>query len=152
MPPNAPAKFGSAGGVIQDDTRCLLKMLGVKKWDGIVGNDWATQLDDKPIVDASGKPVGNDSAAPIVDADGTISLTGYHGGYERTIGGKTYSLDLEKGVSDYTITVAEPSAALLAICGWATLVWIVSFVADTPWRVRATFAAFGTMIRKAKQT
>jgi len=74
---------------------------------------------------------------------------GNYGDYELTIGGKTYSLDLEKGVTDYTITVAEPSAALLAICGWATLGLIVSFGAETQWRLRAALAVFGTMIREA---
>jgi hypothetical protein len=69
--------------------------------------------------------------------------------YQRTIGGKTYSHDLEKGVTDYTITVAEPSAALLAICGLATLGLIVSFGAHPPWRVRTAFAIFGTIISKS---
>ncbi len=126
-------------------------LLGVKEWDDVVGNGWTTQLDGKPIVDGNGQTVGNNLAAPIVDANGNIAFTGYYGDYQLTIGGKTYSLDLEKGVTDYTITVTEPSAALLAICGLGTLGLIVSFGAAMPQRVRAAYCEFGALIREAKQ-
>ena len=52
---------------------------GVKEWDGVIGEGWTTQLDGKPIIDGNGKAVDNDTTALIVDANGTITFTGYYG-------------------------------------------------------------------------
>jgi endo-1,4-beta-xylanase len=42
--------------------------------------------------------------------DGTIDFTGFFGEYEITIGGNTYTLDLTKGTSDYSLIVGPASA------------------------------------------
>lgn len=42
--------------------------------------------------------------------DGTIDFTGFYGEYEITIGGNTYTLDLTKGDTDYSLIVGPPSA------------------------------------------
>lgn len=44
----------------------------------------------------------------IVGADGTIDFTGFYGQYEITINGKTFLLDLTKGITDYRILVGVP--------------------------------------------
>jgi hypothetical protein len=97
-------------------------LLGVKDWDGNLNDGWTTQLDGKPVVDGNGNVVGNDPAAPIVDANGNITFNGYYGDYQLTIGGKTYALDLQKGVTNYTIAVPEPAGVLLAGCGFMVMV------------------------------
>jgi GH35 family endo-1,4-beta-xylanase len=110
---------------ITDAGKAYEDLLGVKEWDGVIGDGWTTQLDGKPIVDGNGNTVGNNPAAPMVDANGNITFTGYYGDYQLTIGGKTYPLDLQKGVTNYAIAVPEPAAVLLAACGLATFVLIV---------------------------
>jgi endo-1,4-beta-xylanase len=92
-------------------------LLGVKEWDDVIGDGWTTQLDGKPIVDGNGNTIGNNPAAPVVDSSGNITFTGYYGDYQLTIGGKTYAIDLQKGIADYAIAVPEPPAAILAIGG-----------------------------------
>jgi len=112
---------------ITDAGKAYEDLLGVKEWDGNLGDGWTTQLDGKPIIDGNGNTVGNNLAAPIVDANGNITFTGYYGDYQLTIGGKTYALDLQKGVTNYTIAVPEPVAlelaamAIVAMVGWHTL-------------------------------
>jgi hypothetical protein len=48
-----------------------------------------------------------------VDANGGINFNGYYGLYDVTINGKTYSLDLTKGVTNYTLLVPEPTHLLV---------------------------------------
>jgi hypothetical protein len=45
-----------------------------------------------------------------VQSDGTIDFTGFYGEYEVTIGGQTYTLDLTKGLDEYSLVVGPPSA------------------------------------------
>jgi hypothetical protein len=64
-------------------------------------------------VDGFGNTVGNNPAAPIVDAMGNIQFTGYYGEYQLTIGGKTFLLDLRKGVTNYVVVIPEPAGLVL---------------------------------------
>ena len=99
-------------------------LLGVKEWDGVLGNGWTTQLDGRPIIDGNGSAIGNNPAAPIVDSLGNIDFTGYYGEYQVTVGRKTFLLDLRKGVTSYVIEVPEPTAglALVAMLPFAVLI------------------------------
>ena len=45
---------------------------------------------------------GTDVTVPV-KGDGTIAFTGFYGDYEITVGGKTYSLTLAKGKTDYAV-------------------------------------------------
>lgn len=54
-----------------------------------------------------------DVSSPV-DPNGGISLNGYYGLYDVTINGKTYPLDLEKGVTNYALQVPEPTHLLIA--------------------------------------
>jgi len=99
-------------------------LLGVKEWDGMLGDGWSTQLDGKAIVDGNGNLIGFNPAAPLVDSDGNLNFTGFYGQYVLTIGNKTYDLDLQKGITDYTIVVPEPSAGLSLLVGLTCLVLI----------------------------
>lgn len=62
-------------------------MLGIKDWDGNPANGWTTDLT---------LPVG---------PDGAIDFTGFFGDFDITLGGKTYDLSLQKGVSDYRLVI-----------------------------------------------
>jgi GH35 family endo-1,4-beta-xylanase len=106
----------NAGKIYED-------LLGVKEWDGTLGNGWNTQLDGKTITDGNGNLVGNNPAAPLVDASGNVNFNGFYGDYVLTIGGKTYPLDLQTGITNYTIVVPEPSAVLLSLCGLTSFAW-----------------------------
>jgi endo-1,4-beta-xylanase len=78
-----------AGKVWQD-------MLGIQDWDGNPNDAWTTHV------------------TATVGADGTIDFNGFYGDYNVTINGQTYDLDFTKGVSDYVLTVPEPSAIVLS--------------------------------------
>lgn len=71
----------------------VLTPMGVR-WEELM-NEWRTDVSSS------------------VDPNGGISFNGYYGLYDVTINGKTYPLDLEKGVTNYTLQVPEPAHALL---------------------------------------
>lgn len=62
--------------------------------DADLTDDWTTQL------------------TAIVGPDGTINFNGFYGYYDLIIGGKTYSLDLVKGTTNYSIAVPEPTSSI----------------------------------------
>jgi hypothetical protein len=78
---NADWSLTDIGKMYQD-------MLGIQDWDGNLANGWTTNLS---------LPVG---------PDGTIDFTGFYGNYDITVGGETFSLDLSKGDTVYSIVLA----------------------------------------------
>lgn len=56
---------------------------------------------------AKGGSFGNKVGTP--STEGTIDFTGFFGEYEITIGANTYTLDLTKGTSDYSLIVGPAS-------------------------------------------
>jgi GH35 family endo-1,4-beta-xylanase len=78
---NADWSLTDIGKMYQD-------MLGIQDWDGNLANGWTTNLS---------LPVG---------PDGTIDFTGFYGDYDITVGGETFSLDLSKGDTLYSIVLA----------------------------------------------
>jgi hypothetical protein len=67
-----------------------------KVWQQMMGiHDWRL----------SEVPVWTTDLTLQTDAQGQIHLTGFYGTYDVIVGGQTYSLELRKGTTSYTITV-----------------------------------------------
>lgn len=80
---------------ITDSGKVWQDKLGIADWDGNTANGWTTKT------------------IQALPSNGVISFDGYWGDYTITAGGKTYDISLVKGVSNYAITVPEPTAITL---------------------------------------
>lgn len=51
------------------------------------------------------------------DANGQIDFRGFYGQYDLLVDGQSYALDLQRGVSTYSLAIPEPGALALAVAG-----------------------------------